>query len=317
MELLRFETPLENELIEELVRFWQEVFGFVYSRSVLAGDEACFNRDIIYVAREDGKIAGTCHLTVPCGDNAIAGLGEVATDPVFRGRGIAGRLCSEALSDFKSLGGHALFLGTGNPKAASVYERLGWENIQGSSVWVNLIGFDTSGDFYEEYFAKSSCSIIKGGAKQRIGLIPLIVYPHKQMLLDWNTGIYSTLHTLQKSCMGLYGNYEKYQKSNDGAWFCSVNEKGRLTGISTVFADGSGSCSIDGFSHPEYDDVLPELLERCTAWAEEKGYSKICAVAAATDTDKKKLFKSLGFKAADKEVCPGIGGLKTEYFISG
>ena len=72
----------------------------------------------------------------------FAGIGEVATRPDYRGRGIANRLCQQALEGFTANDGEVVFLGTENPDAARIYHRLGWRRIAGSTVYANV----TSGD---------------------------------------------------------------------------------------------------------------------------------------------------------------------------
>ncbi len=295
MELMRYEPPLEEKLIEELSAFWEATYGFGYDgfRHIFEGDETAHNLDIVYVAREGETLVGTCHLTMPLVDKKLGGLGEVATSEAYRGRGVAGWLCEHARDDFAARGGRALFLGTGNPAAARIYERLGWRTVDNSVVYGNLIGGGTIERFYEDYWAgKGAISIVRGSAAQRISLIPLNVYPHETTLLDSNTEIYATKFRKQEMCLGLYPKYSKYENDNDSAWFCAVDKNGSLAGLSTAKSTG-GKCNVDGFVHPRHARVLKELLQAAIKWADDSG--NIQAQVAASDALKQSVFESLGF----------------------
>ena len=144
MEIVALEPPLPADVIEELAEFWEAIFEASYDdlRPVLAGGEVADNRNLVYLIREGGELAGTSQLTVSQAAPALGGLGEVATAPAYRGRGIATRLCARARDDFRTQGGRALYLGTVNPAAARVYYRLGWRNLAGTTVMSCTTGDD-------------------------------------------------------------------------------------------------------------------------------------------------------------------------------
>ena len=121
MEIVALEQPLPADVIEELAQFWEAIFEASYDdlRPVLAGAEVADNRNLIYLIREGGQLAGTSQLTTSRAVPALGGLGEVATAPAYRGRGIATRLCARARDDFRAQGGQALYLGTVNPAAGA------------------------------------------------------------------------------------------------------------------------------------------------------------------------------------------------------
>ena len=109
--------PLDAGLTEELIDFWDGIFGDGYQadRPAYAGAERAFNRDTFYLLEQGGRTVGSSHLTTAVGNPELSGLGEVATAPQCRGQGIASRLCRAAHDDFLAAGGQALFLGTVNP----------------------------------------------------------------------------------------------------------------------------------------------------------------------------------------------------------
>ncbi|MDE2812394.1 MAG: GNAT family N-acetyltransferase, partial [Gemmatimonadota bacterium] len=149
--------PLETGLTEELIDFWDEIFGDGYQadRSVYAGDERDFNRDTFYFIEQGGRTVGSSHLTTAVGNPELSGLGEVATVPQCRGQGIASRLCRAARDDFLAAGGQALFLGTVNPTAARIYHRLDWRKMAGSTVWALIASGESPESFLVDYFRAS------------------------------------------------------------------------------------------------------------------------------------------------------------------
>jgi predicted N-acetyltransferase YhbS len=66
----------------------------------------------------------------------IAGLADVATDPEFRGQGIAGRLLQAALAEANaSLAEFFLLFGT-----AKLYQAAGFGQVRNPTVWVDMRG---------------------------------------------------------------------------------------------------------------------------------------------------------------------------------
>ena len=113
------EPPLPPAVIDELMALWAlpEVFGHAPDdgeegmRAQLAGSEVDHNRHILYVARVGGEVAASVKLTVTRRPADFATLGEVATHPSFRRRGLAQVLCQRAQDDFIALGGEMSVLG--------------------------------------------------------------------------------------------------------------------------------------------------------------------------------------------------------------
>ena len=173
---------------------------------VFLGDEVDHSRLVTFLERDGDTLTGTCGITISRANPRLAGFGEVATRPDYRGRGIASRLCGQAVNEFVAQGGEAVFLGTGNPDAARIYHRLGWRRIAGSYVWANV----TTGDSPEEYLADyfrlpGQVSIVPGDASLRVPMIPLLLTPHDWQVLDGNLPVpmVSIRYAMQSSCMGL------------------------------------------------------------------------------------------------------------------
>ena len=70
--------PLDSGLTEELIDFWDGIFGAAYQpdRSVYASDERSFNRDTFYLLEQGGCTVGSSHLTMAVGKPRTGWLGR-------------------------------------------------------------------------------------------------------------------------------------------------------------------------------------------------------------------------------------------------
>lgn len=302
MDSHRYETPIGEELSKELFAFWEQIFGPEdpdIPIGVFLGEEADHNRHVVLAERDDDVLAGTCGIMTPHANPEFAGIGEVATRPEYRGQGIAGRLCGQALDEFAANGGEAVFLGTENPDAARIYHRLGWRRIANSTDYANI----TSGDSPEEYLADyfrtpSPVNIVSGDASLRVPMIPLLLVPHDWQVLDGNlpTPMISTRYAEQNSCMGLCRKYYYLVKRNNAEWFAAKTSDGRLVGISTAWIDTDSVCHVDGFIHARFSDSYSELISAAIDWGTQQKAIRIATRLSAEDEEKQSKFKAIGFR---------------------
>ena len=295
----RLEVPLREDQAPEFTDFWRRFFGpsDEYSEDMLGGCEIEHNRNTVYVARIDGKLVGTVHLTVAKSSLALGGLGEVLTDPHFRRRGISSRLCALACDDFRAWGGQGLFLGTHNPQAARIYHRCGFRKLPSSNVMACITSGNSPESFLVEYFnGNRPVAIVPGGPADRITMIPLILSPHEWEVMDANTNILSTRYAIQKSCMGLYPRYEKLILEGKGAWFAGRTDDGCLVGLSTACLDDSDACQVDGFAHRSFARFREPLIKEAMTWAAKSARGRLKAHVSVEDESKFALFEALGFQ---------------------
>jgi GNAT superfamily N-acetyltransferase len=298
---MRSEPPLPPELTDELASFWEAAFGASYEkfRPVLGGAERGLNRNILYVLRDDSKLVGTTQLTISCSNPRLGGLGEVATAPSHRGRGIGGALSIQARDEFLERGGEALFLGTVNPDAARLYHRLGWRKLPSANVMC-MVGAERSvEDFLVEYFrsGEGEVNVAPGSAACRIDMIPLILCPHDDRILDANVNLFSTRYAVQSSCMGLFPRYEAL-RDGGGEWFAARAVDGQFVGLATARQQDDGAVQIDGFVHRNFQNAAHDLLRECVQWADARGANQCLAEVARGDEQKCALLESLGFSHA-------------------
>jgi GNAT superfamily N-acetyltransferase len=320
MDSYRYETPVQDELAQELFGFWEEVFGPEdpdIPLSVFLGEEADLNRHTVILERDDDILAGTCGIMVPQDYPKLAGIGEVATRPEYRGQGIANRLCQQALDEFAENGGEAIFLGTENPAAARIYHRLGWRRIASSNVWANITTGESPEEYLVDYFRSiSSVNIVAGDASLRVPMIPLLLMPHDWQVLDGNlpTPMISTRYAIQNSCMGLGRKYYYLvkpsaspsiskaeiqggsQRSVDAEWFAAKTTDHRLVGIATATIAAENVCRVDGFIHTRFDDSYAALIGSAIEWGAQRSAVRFATRISVEDEDKRTHFEELGFR---------------------
>ncbi len=324
----RFETPIREDLARELFDFWEEVFGPEdpdIPIGVFLGEEADHNRHVVLLERDGHTLTGTCGIMTPRADARFAGIGEVATRPDYRGRGIANRLCKQALEEFTENGGEVVFLGTENPDAARIYRRLGWNRVANSTVYANITSGDSPDEYLADYFrSPSSVNIVTGDASLRVPMIPLLLTPHDWQVLDGNlpTPMISTRYAEQNSCMGLCRKYYYLLSPSSlreattsvipaqagiqrcGAkgmpaaeWFAAKTCDGRLVGIATAFIDAENVCHVDGFIHKRFDGSYDALIGAAIEWGEQRNAVRFAARLSVEDEEKRDHFEELGFRA--------------------
>ena len=298
---MRHEPPIEANMVDELFDFWLPIFDgeIDFAPDALLGHELPYSRITVYTHRIGGELAGACLVASSPDMPALGGLGEVATSPEARGRGIATTLTRQALDNFGARGGQTIFLGTFNPDAARIYYRLGWRKLAGANLMLNVLNGKSPEEFLVDYFrALGAATVRTPSPADRAPMIPLIVSPHDWQALDFNIGIFSTRYAALDSCMGLYRRYAAIANDGRGAWFCASTDAGHVVGLSTARLDDNGGCQVDGFTHRNYANLWQELIRAAVDWGAGKGVSRIYAAVSVEDDEKRALFETLGFGSA-------------------
>ena len=295
MEYLKVTAPGGEHWRREAVKLYDAVFGRAeaeLAEAQLSGGEQGQNLDVLFVAAEQEQLCGTCHLTVPRRASQIGALGGVCTASAARGRGVARTLCTAAVREFDALGGKALFLGTGNPAAAAIYQSLGFSFLPGSNVMARCREKQLFHFYREQYDLGLPCpQVCRLDPAFRIPLIPLVLYRGDTLLLDSNVGLLSTRTFTQSYCMSLYPKYQAMAEAG-GVCYGAFRENGMLCAIATLL-ETDGGFRADGFCYPGYEDALTQALRRCGA--ERPG---VYALLADCDRRKAEAFSQLGFVRA-------------------
>lgn len=295
---MKCEIPLDEDLVARLIPFWASFFGAEHvdlEAEVFLGSEISHNCSTLYFEERDATPVSTCVTVRSRSVPALAGFAEVATDPAFRGRGLATALCTQAGEDFRDSAGEAFFLGTVNPQAARIYHRLGWRRLAGSSVMLNVSSGASPEEFLVDYFRKpGDVTVIPAGAAMRIPMIPLIWTPHDDQVMDANVGLHSLRHEVQSSCMGLYPRYVRALQRR-GMWFAACTDDGRVVGLSSALLEGD-SCRVDGFVHRNFHDAWQSLLAAASNWGRDAGANRVGARVSVEDEEKLARFEEIRFE---------------------
>ena len=306
MRVEQYITPVSPELAWELRCLWQQVFQSDYESrdDILKGKEKHGNNDAIYVARQDGKVVGTSCVTSSVAEPRIGGLGQVATDPEYRRRGIGRILCDRAAEEFEAGGGQALFLGSANPLARSLYQQLDWQGLANSNVMVRVRDRIDPEVFLNDYFAAGqglSVSIVRGDCSGRVTMIPLILAARQWCILDANVELFSRRIKLQKSCMGLYPRYQAIEDC--GAWFAATRADGAVVGLASIQWLDTDTAQVDAFSCPDCQQIsTAELFRHAIDWAQSKGAVAVRAVCGRDDSIKLSVLKELKMSPTGREM---------------
>lgn len=297
--------PLPQALREELLAFWANVFQipFTAQAGILAGEELSANRDLYYLCRTDSELVATCHLTISRLDPRSGGLGEVATHPNYRGRGLASRLVERAVQEFDRSGGQHLWLGTVNPVAAKVYENFGFRYVANSKVMLRVSTTSPEAELPQWFPSESheSIEIMPGGAEHRLTMIPLILHPNESAVLDMNCQLLSTRIAEQTSCMGLYPRYQALRRN--GSWFVAQSANGTTVGLGSVERLDAATARIDAFVHPDVGDtVFQELYRRLMEWSASQGCTVVQSYSPADAARKTAKLTELSFQPMGQAV---------------
>ena len=296
---MRFEAPLEAQLVEELFEFWLPIFGLPndLNPETLLGLENPSSSITAYTRRLGDELAGTCLVIRSQVMPDLGGFSEVATSPDARRTGIASALSQLARDDFRDRGGKALFLGTVNPDAARIYFRLGWRKLAGANVMLNVMNGDSPEEFMLGFFRDlGPAEVGVASPGDRVPMIPLLLAPQDWQILDLNVGMLSTRYAVQDSCLGLYRRYSALASDGQGSWFCARTSLGHVVGLSSAALGSDSGCRVDGFARREYVSSWEELIRCAIDWGAARNASPIWTTVSIEDEEKLSLFESFGFK---------------------
>ena len=281
MELIRYESPFAYE---KAMALWIDVFGAeeaLPETPHVDGSEREENRDIYFLAQENGHLLGTIHSTIPRDFPAICGISGMCTAPDARGKGLGRLLFSKIVEEMDSLGVKAMFLGTENSVAAKLYHSCGFSFLPGSNVMARFSDGDWI-DLTRTYFqsAPGTIRILPASPGMRIPLVPLALYRGSFQILDCNTELVNCALFTQPYCMSLHPKY-----SQVGSVLQARSESGVLGAVCSAMPTESGM-RTDFFCCESFMEAVPRMLDRVG-----ECYLHI----AETDTRKREMAESIGF----------------------
>jgi GNAT superfamily N-acetyltransferase len=239
-------------------------------------------RDFFYVAWGDDQLIGHAWYTVAPGHPRLGVLGHLFTRPDRRRQGVARRLLTQLLTDFRERDGALMQLFTSTPHSLGLYEQLGFESICAGAVY-----HDT--DWYLRCPAPTSALVAQllaapGCARRRLTDADLPAYcllynvEHRTVIKDRAQGIGLGLEA-ELAFIPTLGAIA------GGRGACVVLENSEmLVGAATLMRSPlpyeSHVGLFDVYLHPAYHDQLSDLSQACLAARLELGVELVYAVAA-------------------------------------
>ena len=127
---MTFEHPAKA-YIPQLIRLWKAVFGEYDGFWELFLDTA-FAPDHCLCVTEDGQVlAGLYWFDCICGDDQIAYIYAVVTDPRHRGKGLCRKLMTEVHALLKTRGYDSVMLVPADEDLREMYRKMGYEDCTG------------------------------------------------------------------------------------------------------------------------------------------------------------------------------------------
>ena len=298
----KFETPIQESLLQELIELWETIpelqTNDEWQRELLCL-EPSFNRILIYIVRERGRVVAMCQFYISRRMPVLSEFSYPGTRPECRGRGIATELWGAAIDDMKAMGVEAIFLGTFDRIAFRLYRRLGFSKLPASLTFVQALNGLSAEEFLVDWFRDAgSATVSPGDPGDQLPSYPLIVSPHDWQVLDANAGLMSTRYSLHRTFRGLYLKCANVGDDENGARFSATTSDGKVVGMSTASMDDDGSCTVDGFAHHRYRNSYDDLIRAAIGFGESRGANAIHARVSREDIEKCQQFSALGFRDA-------------------
>ena len=294
-----YTIPIEQNKIDQLYNLWlnngyetKEDIDIVENH--LLGFEKDISEIKLYTFENSSSIESSCITIYNKNSPLIAGLGEVCTEITSRGNGLAGKLCAIAKEDFFSKErSEGIFLGTVNPIAQKIYEKLGWVQIPKSKVMFNSKKGESFQDFIDGYYdEKSDIFINNGSPKFRISLIAYFLSQISDYNVDINVGIIGNNYS--SMCLSLYNKFDEITKNN-GQWFVMSNHKNKIFSTSSFKNISKDILRLDGTYRKGYEKYFIDLLKNNLRIIDLNSPKRIICEILEKDQDKIELFKELGF----------------------
>ncbi len=306
-EITRYEAPISMNLIEEIWAMWETVPEDVgvgedisWTRDELSNAVRPEDRKLLYVARVDGKMAGTSAIWVSRRDPKLAKFGLPATAPEFRRQGIGQALFDAPVADFREMDGEAIFLGASS-YAFRTYYRAGYRKLPGTPALAYIASGESPEAYLVDFFRDlGPATVGRGEHADRTPAVPLVHTPHDWQVMDANVGLMSRRYTQYKGFAGQSGRFVDLLDKDESTMFAArAGDRGKVVGLATAKIE-DGACNVDGFTHQYYEEYWTELIESAVEWGQDQGATKSSAVVSDEDYRKRELFEGLGFTEVGK-----------------
>ena len=233
----------------------------------------------------------------------VAVVGWVFTDPEWRQRGLSTFLLQTLCEHFTSRGGRAIYLGTENPSARRIYQKVGFTEYNGD-VMQRLSEYESEREFENRIFGAGQKVHIRAAEWGDVALatalytnpFPWIVRDFTERIILWPSGRLNR-------CVSMFDALMLRSELPGNSMHVLENAGGYLVACVSLISSPSGKEHLLEFlAHPSYSREAKEFLHEVA----ESRIGLIC-YAAEEDQTKLEILRSLNFQEA--RATPPAAGL--------
>jgi ribosomal protein S18 acetylase RimI-like enzyme len=301
------QPPLPPEEVRRVAEFVGRFLVEEYLSDILLGkfsEEACFTAG---VGLAGDSVLATCWSGWGREFPNIAVMGGVATAEAYRGRGLASAVVGAVCERFDAAGGRLLCLGTSNPAARRIYERLGFRLAAGQ-----VFCRAARGARLDEGLAPGRPVAARPASwRDMASILPLYLLRHPCLLADAGIGLPSARVAEPRRCVHIFWNLWKSIEPA-GKWALLRNDLGwpiasalgrrsfaEAAEGKPSSAEPSAGFSVDFLWHPDYSVEAAGFLAN---WLDEIEAASGCAcrmLICEGDDWKLRQARMLGFERAE------------------
>jgi hypothetical protein len=301
------EPPYDRDVAREVAWLLREAFGSgdLAIRRLLGElpDYERGSRDYLFLVRAPprGAIVGTSWYGTSAANPRLGLLGDVLAVPGDRRRGIGTIATSANLEHFAEHGGEAMYLGTVNPAAFRIYEKLDFATYSGlvRRALLGRAAADPDGFDRAYWRADGPTRVRPAHWGDQAGLLALYFAPHATALLDAPTGKYASWVAPQPACVGFYPPLRDSTVGRTGALGVLETEDGRIVGAVALhrrtLPPEERHATLDYCLAPAAGDRADQLLRYGLTEAERLGV-RLTAEICERDELKAGALRDAGFR---------------------
>jgi len=237
-----------------------------------------------------GRLAATAWTGHANALRSVAVLGGVVTAVPYRRRGLARRLCEEAVRQFLDSGGGALYLAAASQEARRLYQPLGFRRIIGQVMVLETPGHDRLAGFRPGLSVRPRSA--NWGDLGRV--VPLFLWPHECVLADAASGFPSARLVPPTRCNGIFWHIWRTSVAAGGWWRVLENEAGTVVASASAAPAGDAT-EADFVWHPAYEAEGRLFLRDFLGDSRARFEREVRLLACESDTWKRREAARAGF----------------------
>ena len=266
--------------------------------------------DYMFVGSLDDTVVGTAWHATNRASREMGVYANVLTDPAHRGKGIAQILTKLSLEQFWADGGQAIYLGTVNPIARHVYEKIGYNIYNG--IVMRAVRPDVDPDTFDtDYFRYDGKGRVRDVTQGDIGAYVALLHaqePADWVVRDFTEGLFFAPPAVQATgCVGPFDRiWLRHEMNSANQLKALVTKHDRIAAAAALAGPASGAlagtATLEFQCYPTYRGELQTLLTATLEAAQSAGARSVRGYAVAPD--RRAAFMEAGF--SEESVARGL-----------